>query len=49
MRIAAFTIENLFMRAKALKLDAHARLNKHFQKQHYSAADHAAIRADIDL
>lgn len=53
MRIAAFNVENLFMRAKALNqdtwsegkpiLDAHARLNKLFQKQKYTAADKKKI------
>lgn len=57
MRIAAFNVENLFMRAKALNqdswaegkpiLDAHARLNKLFQKATYSAADKAKILAEM--
>lgn len=57
MRIAAFNLENLFMRAKALNLDtwaegkpildAHARLNKLFQKPKYTPADKAKILAEM--
>ena len=49
MRIAAFNVENLFDRIKAFNdedpnthkgvLDAHAELNKLFEKPAYSAAD----------
>lgn len=59
MRIAAYNVENLFMRAKALNLDtwaegrpvleAHARLNALFQKQVYSAADKKKILAEMKM
>src|SRR5438128_10458015 len=57
MRLASFNLENLFDRAKALNLDtfaagkvvldSFARLNKLFERPHYSAADKQAIRSGL--
>lgn len=59
MRIAAFNVENLFSRARALNqetwadgreiLSAYSRLNTRLQKPHYNAADKQAILADLDV
>ena len=59
MRIAAFNVENLFNRAKALNnetwaegkpvLEAYARLSKLFEKERYSAADKRAILKELDV
>jgi endonuclease/exonuclease/phosphatase family metal-dependent hydrolase len=59
MRIAAFNVENLFNRAKALNnetwaegkpiLEAYARLSKLFEKERYSAADKNAILKELDF
>jgi endonuclease/exonuclease/phosphatase family metal-dependent hydrolase len=58
MRIAAFNVENLFDRAKALNLDSHAetkkvlddvaKLNAVFAKPNYSASDLDKIRALVN-
>ena len=57
MRIAAFNVENLFMRAKALNhatwaegkpiIDSFARLTKLFEKKTYSAADKKKILKEL--
>lgn len=59
MRIAAFNVENLFNRAKALNnetwaegkpiLEAYARLSKLFEKDPYSAADRKAMLKELDF
>ena len=59
MRIAAFNVENLFSRARALNQDtwaegkavlaAYSRLSTRLQKDIYSAADRAAILADLEV
>jgi endonuclease/exonuclease/phosphatase family metal-dependent hydrolase len=59
MRIAAFNVENLFNRAKALNnetwaegkpiLEAYARLSKLFEKERYSSADKKAILNELDF
>jgi hypothetical protein len=57
MRIAAFNVENLFNRPKALNnetwaegkpiLEAYARLSKLFEKEQYSPADKKSILKEL--